>query len=322
MQPDPVDMETSPRLIKLSARGTADNFINQPARRWSALNCRECANKRSADMDSERKETLLPAGSFLGTGILLALDIDGVLNIIDIEQWERNRRTGQSLEKAMPPVVDGFERRHVRTAHGDKYWVDVNPEVIDALDAFVATNNVELGWLTTWGPNVRAFVEQALEGKLAGGFVLAKRPARSRGAVPAEWKRTALRARVETTGQPWIWADDEEMAIGRTSPNFGDNAIFAVPNLMFEPAPTLGLTLDDVAAMERFAASLDVGVRKRGACELGATSAEIHALLGDRFPTFQAWMRGQTMDVCPEHGVVVHRADLENFLTGQRPGFD
>ena len=124
-----------------------------------------------------------------------------MLNIIDIEQWERNRRTGQSLEKAMPPVVDGFERRHVRTAHGDKYWVDVNPKVIDALDAFVAANNVELGWLTTWGPNVRAFVEQALDGKLAGGFVLAKRPAGHRGAVPAEWKRTALRTRIETTGQ-------------------------------------------------------------------------------------------------------------------------
>jgi hypothetical protein len=87
MQPHPVHMDTNPRLIKLSASGTADNFINQPARRWSALNCRECANERSADTDSERKETLLPADSFPGTGILLALDIDGVLNIIDIEQW-------------------------------------------------------------------------------------------------------------------------------------------------------------------------------------------------------------------------------------------
>ena len=86
MHPDPVHMETSLRLIKLSARGTADNFINQPARCWSALTCPECANERSANMDSERKETLLPADSFPGTGILLPLDIDGVLNIIDIEQ--------------------------------------------------------------------------------------------------------------------------------------------------------------------------------------------------------------------------------------------
>ena len=202
------------------------------------------------------QETLLPADTFPGTGILLALDIDGVLNTIDVEQWERNRRTGQSFEKAMPPVADGFARRHVRTAHGDKYWVDIDPAVIDALDAFITANNIELGWLTTWGPNARAFIEQALDGKRAGGFVLAKKPERHRGAVPAEWKRTALRARIESTGQPWIWADDEEIAIGRTWSDFDQDPIFAVPNLMFEPAPTAGLTMDDVAAMERFAASL------------------------------------------------------------------
>ena len=267
-------------------------------------------------MNDTRVETLLQAEAFPGNTILLALDIDGVLNTIDIEQWERNRRTGQSLEKAMPPVVDGFERRHVRTAHGDKYWVDVNPKVIDALDAFVAANNVELGWLTTWGPNVRAFVEQALDGKLAGGFVLAKRPAGHRGAVPAEWKRTALRTRIETTGQSWIWVDDEEMAIGRTSPGFESDQIFTVSHMMVEPAPTVGLALDDVAAMEGFATSLGIGMRKRGACELGATSAEIHALFGDRLPTFQARMRGQTTGMCPEHGMVVYRTDLESFLTG------
>ncbi|MDY7529230.1 MULTISPECIES: hypothetical protein [unclassified Cryobacterium] len=207
-------------------------------------------------MHDAPKETLLPADSFLGTGILCALDIDGVLNTIDVEQWERNRRTGQSFEKAMPPVVDGFERRHVRTAHGDKYWVDIDPKVIDALDKFISANNIELGWLTTWGPNVLAFIEQALDGKLAGGFVLAKKPERRRGAVPAEWKRAALRARIESTGQPWIWADDEEIAIGRTWPDFDDDPIFAVPHLMVEPAPTIGLTVDHVVAMERFAESL------------------------------------------------------------------
>ncbi|WP_104129691.1 hypothetical protein [Cryobacterium sp. N21] len=273
-------------------------------------------------IDDTRVETLLPADTFPGTGILLALDVDGVLNSIDVDLWERNRRNGQSYEKAMPPVANGIERRHVRTAHGHKYWVDIDPAVVQALDTFVQTNNVELGWLTSWGPNVRAFIEQTLDGKLSGGFVLGSRPPRYRGAVLAEWKRTALRALVETAGQPWIWADDEEIAIGRTSPNFGDDLIFTVSHMMLEPAPTVGLTVDDVAAMERFATSLDVGVGKRGACELGTTSAEIHALFGDRLPTFQAWMRGQTMGVCPEHGVVVYRADLESFLTGRRPGFD
>lgn len=57
--------------------------------------------------------------------------------------------------------------------------------------------------------------------------MLAKKPSRYRSAVPGEWKRTALRARIETTGQPWIWADDEEIAIGRISSNFSDNPIFA-----------------------------------------------------------------------------------------------
>lgn len=208
-------------------------------------------------LHSGPSETLLPADDFPGTGILFALDVDGVLNTIDVEQWERNRRTGQSFEKSMPPLADGFARRHVRTAHGDKYWVDIEPTVIYALDKFISANNIELGWLTTWGPNVRAFIEQALDGKLSGGFVLAKKPPRYRGAMPAEWKRTALRARIETTGQPWIWADDEEITIGRTWPDFDDDPIFAVPHLMFEPAPIVGLTEDDVATMKRFAASLD-----------------------------------------------------------------
>ena len=225
-------------------------------------------------INDTRVETLLPADAFTGTGILLALDVDGVLNTIDVDQWERNRRTGKSFEKSMPSVADGCERRHVRTAHGDKYWIDIDPRVILALDTFIQTNNIELGWLTTWGPNVRAFIEQALDGKLSGGFVLAKKPPRYRGAVPAEWKRTALRARIETTGQSWIWVDDEEMAIGRTSPGFESDLIFTVPHMMVEPALTVGLTVDDVAAMERFAASLSLGEQKLEACEFGATPTE------------------------------------------------
>jgi hypothetical protein len=210
-------------------------------------------------MNVRPRETLLPADSYLGTGILLALDIDGVLNTIDVEQWERNSRAGQSFQKAMPIVKEGFKRHLVRTSHGDKYWVDVNPQVIDALDTFVnrgsSSSNIELGWLTTWGPNVRAFIEQALDGRLAGGFVLAKRPGQYRGGVPSGWKSAAMRAQIATTGQPWIWADDEEIAMARMSPDFYEDPIFAVPHLMFEPAPTVGLTLDDVAAMETFAES-------------------------------------------------------------------
>ena len=55
-----------------------------------------------------------------------------------------------------------------------------------------------------------------------------------------------------------------------------------------------------------------------GACELGATSEELQALLGDRLTAFHDWMRGQTMALCPEHGVVIYRHDLKRFLAGSR----
>lgn len=53
-------------------------------------------------------------------------------------------------------------------------------------------------------------------------------------------------------------------------------------------------------------------------CELGATAEEIQALLGERLPEFHDWMHGQTMGLCPEHGQVVYRIDLERFLAGSR----
>ena len=55
-----------------------------------------------------------------------------------------------------------------------------------------------------------------------------------------------------------------------------------------------------------------------GACELGATSVELQALLGSRLIAFHDWMRGQTMVLCPEHGEVVYQYDLERFLAGSR----
>lgn len=58
------------------------------------------------------------------------------------------------------------------------------------------------------------------------------------------------------------------------------------------------------------------------ACTLGATSAELHALLGDRLPEFEKWIYGQTLGMCPEHGMVVYRIDLERFLNKSRVAFD
>lgn len=197
-------------------------------------------------------ETLLPPDAFDGSKPLLAQDIDDCLNIIDFEQWERNRAGGLTLDSVIPPVADGNVRRRVRLQHGQKYWVDFNPDIIDALDGFVRSGRVELGWLTTWGPGARALVEQAFDGKMAGGFVLRKMPSRVRGAVPAEWKREGLRWRIQDTQQPWIWIDDQEIAIGRTWSNFHEDTIFDVPHMMIEPLPTVGVTMDDVARIDAF----------------------------------------------------------------------
>ena len=83
--------------------------------------------------------------------------------------------------------------------------------------------------------------------------------------------------------------------------------------------PTPDDALEDAADVAAFDAAMaeegenipwaQVEVRK-----FGATSAELQALLGDRLPTLQTWMRGQPMGVCPEHGPVVYRSDLERFL--------
>lgn len=53
-----------------------------------------------------------------------------------------------------------------------------------------------------------------------------------------------------------------------------------------------------------------------GACKFGATSEELQALLGDRLAVFMEWMHEKTMAVCPDHGIVVYRWDLDRFLAG------
>lgn len=158
---------------------------------------------------------------------------------------------GQMLRNAEPPV--GATRRRVRTAHGGKYLIDFYPAVVDALDELVHEGCVELGWLTTWGPNMRAVVEQAFDGRLAGGFVLKKMPAKVRGFRPADWKLTGLRERVAATGQSWVWADDEEVEIARRQYGLGnDQTLTAVPGLPIATDQSVGLTVDHVAEIRAF----------------------------------------------------------------------
>lgn len=126
--------------------------------------------------------TLRDIIEFDGSRPLLALDVDGPLNRFDGDA------------KALGPTT-----RLVRTAHGAKYQIDFYPERIAELDRIITTYGVELGWLTAWGPNVRALVEQAFDGQLAGGFILKKQPPRYRGARHEDWKFTGLRARTRSS---------------------------------------------------------------------------------------------------------------------------
>lgn len=134
---------------------------------------------------------------------VLALDVDGPLN-----RWWGTH----SGHKVSP----GPETVRVRTGNGDKFVIDFYPERIAELDRIVRTYGVVIAWLTTWGPNVKAIVEQAFDGHLSGGFVLKKQPPKYRGARPADWKFTGLRDHLRDHPVPWAWVDDEQIELGRT----------------------------------------------------------------------------------------------------------
>lgn len=178
-------------------------------------------------------DTLIPAPTGPSTRLLLALDFDGVLNRFNDEA--------------------GPVRRHVRTAHGAGYWIDFDPEIVQELDTLIRDRDIELGWLTTWGPNARAFIEQAFDGLLAGGFVLKKMPPRYRGAVPANWKQSGLRDRVQATGQPWAWVDDDAIDMARSVPGFDQVQDIGPRGLLMPTVPETGITREQIAAIHDFA---------------------------------------------------------------------
>ncbi|MFE6966971.1 hypothetical protein ACFVAJ_17805 [Agromyces sp. NPDC057679] len=189
-------------------------------------------------------ETLLPIEAFDGSKPLAATDFDGVLNLFP-------EPPGQMVRNPEPPA--GAVRRRVRTAHGQKYLIDFYQDIVDEFDDLVRTFQVELGWNTTWGPNIRAVIEQAFDGKLAGGFVLKKQPPKYRGHRPADWKLKGLRDRIAVTGQPWIWSDDEViLAEMVTNPAFDESHVGDAPGLFFTPDQEFGLTESDLARMRAF----------------------------------------------------------------------
>lgn len=180
--------------------------------------------------------TLRDIAEFDGRSPLLALDVDGPLN-----RFNGNR-------KAIGPAT-----RLVRTAHGAKYQVDFYPERIAELDRIVTDYGVELGWLTTWGPNVRALVEQAFDGQLAGGFILKKQPDRYRGARPADWKFIGLLTRIRETRQPWVWVDDEQIEIAeRFHPEWLDELRSLAPGLPVHVDEREMITAVQLESIEEF----------------------------------------------------------------------
>lgn len=190
----------------------------------------------AAAAHGKRVNTLRDIADFDGSRPLLALDVDGPLNRFD----------GNST--SLGPAT-----RLVRTAHGAKYQVDFYPERIAELDRIITDYGVELGWLTTWGPNVRALIEQAFDGQLAGGFVLKKQPARYRGSRPADWKFTGLRDRIRATGQPWVWVDDEQIAIAELyEPHWLEELRSLAPGLTVHVDEREMVTMDQLALIEEF----------------------------------------------------------------------
>ena len=133
---------------------------------------------------------------------------------------------------------------------------DFDPAIVDAVHNLVTENDVAIGWLTTWGPNSKAFVEQAFDGKLAGGYVLAKIPARYRGAVPANWKFAGLKARLAVTGQRFVWVDDEviDMEVAG-NPNFTATDVSATEGLLMRTKSEIGLTMLQVEFIREFVRS-------------------------------------------------------------------
>lgn len=217
---------------------------NLNARKTIAMMKRNDAHAQTSPADVY-PPVLRPIGDFPGAGPLLVLDVDGVLNKFHPDQGLSG-----------PKKFVGPRQMRVRTAHNDKYLIDWDDELVDALSALIVKHDLELGWLTTWGPNVRALIEQAFENRLAGGFVLKKQPALYRGARPADWKFTGVEARIAQTRQRWVWVDDEAVllaeAMGQLElPASGQESLIAgVPGLAIVTNENTGLTLEQVKRID------------------------------------------------------------------------
>ncbi|MCD0445794.1 hypothetical protein LO763_19485 [Glycomyces sp. A-F 0318] len=155
------------------------------------------------------------------TAPLLIMDVDGVLNA------------------PRPRWNSRVERQHVRTSVGE-FKIAWSPALIDWLRELPKAFDVDLWWLTSWGPEVD---------KLETLWQLPRQHA-SRGigtvlpsAQVAQAKHGFV-AEVIASGRPWVWCDDEE-AIAFDEPGIA-------PHVAIQPNPKLGLTPDDANRIEAF----------------------------------------------------------------------
>lgn len=128
---------------------------------------------------------------------LLALDFDGPLN----------RFVGGASGHGPKTMTVVDPRDNSETV------IDFYPDRIAELDRIVRAHGVNIGWLSSWGETVDTAIEQAFDGLLAGGFILAHPPRKGPdGSRPRDWKFYGLRSHLQTFPTPWAWVDDEEIA--------------------------------------------------------------------------------------------------------------
>ncbi|AWB94464.1 hypothetical protein DCE93_01250 [Agromyces badenianii] len=85
-----------------------------------------------------------------------------------------------------------------------------------------------------------------------------------RGHRRADWKLRGLRARIETTGQPWVWADDQEAAIARGYAGLDmEPVLTTVPGLPIETDEFHGLTGAHFHGSRQFVTRISLAAAKR-----------------------------------------------------------
>lgn len=177
---------------------------------------------------------LIPIEDATGVGPLIASDFDGVFNLDNEGQ--------------------GPVRKIVRTMHGKKFWIDYDPAIVNSMADLITALKIELGWLSTWGPNMKTVIEQAFDNQLSGGYILGKIPKRVRGAVPANWKYVALQNRVKETQQKWVWIDDEAIAMSSLQAEATGtlHRIDGVEGLLLPTNPAEGITLKQIQIIKDY----------------------------------------------------------------------